>query len=85
MFLMGQNCLFRTLVAVCDPALETATSVRNKQFCPIKNMAHITVKGFIFFIQDIIQWSPVDLSSSGYHPHAGNTQDHTASPDAIVV
>ena len=68
MFLTGQNCLFRTLVAVCDPAFElharvssssarevkferrvadVATSVRNKQFCPVKNMAHITVKGFI--------------------------------------
>ena len=26
---------------------QTATSVPNKQFCPIQNMAHITVKGFI--------------------------------------
>ena len=26
---------------------QMATSVPNKQFCPVKNMAHITVKGFI--------------------------------------
>ena len=26
---------------------QTATGVRNKQFCPVKNMAHITVKVFI--------------------------------------
>ena len=33
--------------------MHSSTSVRNKQSCPIKNMAHITVTGFIVLFEII--------------------------------
>ena len=85
MFLTGQHYLFPTFVALCDPALELhahfwrareaglqmAMSVRNKQLCPVKNMAHITT-GFIVryfhcvMSQYILSW--LKTCSNGYHP-----------------
>ena len=46
------------------PFFRTATSVRNQQFCPVRNIVHITVKVFIYLLLPVffvfpnrLQWA----------------------------